>query len=336
MSNRLAVICGPTAMGKTSLAVNLAKAFNGEIVSADSRQIFKGMDIITGKDLPVKAKFKPETKLEKQLKQKLSIPIKVGTYNFDSIPVWGLDLLDPDQEFSAAAYALLAKIVIKNIWQRQKLAIVVGGTGFWIKALVGKIDTFGIKPDKGLRQKLEGFSVKQLTDLLKKLDLAKWQQMNQSDQLNPRRLVRAIEVGQAKKKKINNKVSRDCLDFKIDKLLIIGLKASKKLANNLIDLRVDQRIKNGAVKEVKKLLDHGYNWQLPAMSAIGFKQWQPFFNGKVGIDQVIKRWKEHEHNYFTRQLTWFNKTRQINWFLLDDQDWNKKVVKFFQSWYYKK
>jgi len=72
------------------------------------------------------------------------------------------------------------------------------------------------------------------------------------------------------------------------------------------------------------------------MSAIGFKQWQPFFNGKVGIDQVIKRWKEHEHNYFTRQLTWFNKTRQINWFLLDDQDWNKKVVKFFQSWYYKK
>ena len=181
---KLLVICGPTAAGKTNLGLKLASLFNGEIISCDSRQIYQGMDIVTGKDRPAGSK-KKKRKIKDQT---------FHYYLFGKIPVWGLDLVRPDKEFSAAHWVQYSQFVIKSIWQRKKLPIIVGGTGFWIKALLEKIDTIGVVPDYKLRKALVGIKPNRLFTKLKQLDAKRAKQMNQSDRKNPRRLVRAIEV----------------------------------------------------------------------------------------------------------------------------------------------
>jgi len=192
--SKVLIICGPTAVGKTALGVRLAKELNGEIISADSRQVYKGMDIGTGKDLPVNPKF--EILNPKQiLNSKFQIlNYQIGYYEIDGVKVWLLDIVEPDCQFSVADYVRCANSVIEDIWRRGKLPILVGGTGFYIKAIVDGIETIGVGPDWSLRRKLSNYQIIKLSNLLKKIDLEKWKRMNESDQKNPRRLVRAIEV----------------------------------------------------------------------------------------------------------------------------------------------
>ena len=145
--NKLLIICGPTATGKTSLGIKLARKFNGEIVSADSRQVYKGMDVATGKDLPVGSKYQVSSiKYQK---------IRAGYYLFEGIPVWMLDVVEPNQEFSVAQYIDLGQKVMVDIWRRKKAPIVVGGTGFYIKGLIDGIETLGVEPNWELRNRLE-------------------------------------------------------------------------------------------------------------------------------------------------------------------------------------
>src|SRR3989338_4426614 len=150
--NKLLIICGPTAIGKTELGIFLSRKFNGEIVSADSRQVYKGMDIITGKDLPVNSKFEiaqwaPNSKLRVE-NQKLSVGYRLK----DDIPIWLVDIVTPDYIFNVGEYALLVQKIIIDIWSRGKLPVVVGGTGFYIRAIIERIDTVIIPPDKSLRR----------------------------------------------------------------------------------------------------------------------------------------------------------------------------------------
>jgi tRNA dimethylallyltransferase len=161
---KVLIICGPTATGKTTLAARLAKKFKGELISADSRQVYKGMDIVTGKDKP------------------------------QGVIIHGLDLVKPDQEFSAAHFVKVASTLINQISKRKKLAIIVGGTGLYLDSLINPPQTLTIKPNWSLRKKLEQKSIHYLQQQLKKLNPSKWRQMNHSDRLNPRRLIRAIEV----------------------------------------------------------------------------------------------------------------------------------------------
>lgn len=162
--NKLLIICGPTGTGKTKLALALAKKFNGELVSADSRQVYRGLDALTGKD------------------------------RSKEIPIWLYDVIDVGQPFSAAHFALLARRAIDDIHKRKKLPIVVGGTGLYLSALTSTIDTLGIPPNTKLRKKLALMSVEKLQKELQKVDAARWKRMNNSDRSNPRRLIRAIEV----------------------------------------------------------------------------------------------------------------------------------------------
>ena len=333
MKNKLLVICGPTAVGKTNLAVKIAKQFNGEIISADSRQVYKFMDIGTGKDIQ-NSKFKIQnSKLQAKIKEETKTNIAVGTYRIKKASIWGLDLVNPDQLFSVAHWLKFSHYVIEDIWRRKKLALIVGGTGFWIKALINGFDSVNIPPNWQIRKQLENFSVKKLQIILKKISPKKLLLMNNSDKNNPRRLIRAIEIRQAKTKE--QKFSQKVVIATKCETLKVGLKASNKFLYQKIDERVKQRIKRGMEKEIRNLLKKGYKWNFPSMSALGYKEWQPFFQKKASLAEVIQRWQFNEHGYARRQIVWFKKDKEIKWFTVEKKNYFKKVVKLIKNWYYK-
>lgn len=189
---KLLVICGPTATGKTSVAIHLAKKFNGELVSADSRQVYRKMDIGTGKDLPQNSSFQfPVSSLKKQ---------DVGFYVIDGIRLWGYDLIDPQNDFNISKYLNIAKDIIEEIWKRDKLPILVGGTGFYIKGIIDGIGTSQIPKDESLRKSLEKKDVEELFEILAQTDSVRSSKLNKSDRNNPRRIIRAIEIALSGKK----------------------------------------------------------------------------------------------------------------------------------------
>lgn len=260
---KLLIICGPTATGKTKLASSLAKKFSGQLISADSRQVYQDMDIVTGKDRP------------------------------QGVSIWGYDIVRPDEEFSVAHFVSLAEKEITRVRQLGKLPIIVGGTGFWLKSLVNPPATINIPPQWRLRQQLEKFSAKQLLNKLRKLDSRRAAGMNQSDRKNPRRLIRAIEValypGPIKSKS------------KVD-ILWIGLTATLKVIDERIDKRVRERIKAGAIKEWENLCSQ-YDKKLPSMTAIGYRELPNVDRWRVAEKQYARRqltWfkKEKTINWF--------------------------------------
>ncbi|PJE67757.1 tRNA (adenosine(37)-N6)-dimethylallyltransferase MiaA [Candidatus Shapirobacteria bacterium CG10_big_fil_rev_8_21_14_0_10_40_9] len=338
MENRLLVICGPTATGKTSLAIKMAKKFNGEIISADSRQVYKGMDIATGKELPISSKLQvPSSKFREP---------NLGYYLFDGIPVWMLDVVTPAQEFSVAQYVNLAWKVISDIWKRKKsrpkvedprrkasgLPIIVGGTGFYIKGIIDGIETLGIPPDWKFRRKLQDLSAQKLFEILARIDQEKVASMNVSDRRNPRRLIRAIEVAASNKKLATQKAQKKNREHR-ENVLFIGLMALYKTLYQRIDKRIDEQVKMGAEKEVKRLLKEGYTWDLPAMSAMGYGVWRSYFENKKSLAEVVQKWKFDEHAYARRQMTWFRKDPRVCWFDITSRRWIPKVELLVRRWY---
>jgi len=293
---KLLIICGPTATGKTGLGLKLAKKFAGQIISADSRQIYIGMDIGTGKDKP---KSGPK--------------------------IHGYDLIKPDQDFSLAHFVNFARPLIKKLHQQNQLPILVGGTGLYLKALTQPFKTINIKPNLKLRRRLNKLSVKQLQTQLKKLDPDRFSSMNHSDQHNPRRLIRAIEIAQSSPPRSIPRANFNTF--------WIGLTAKKTLLDKRIVKRVNQRLVQGAEQEVKALIKAGYSWDLPSMSAMGYQQWQPYFAHQATLDQVKQAWITAEQQYLRRQLTWFKKQPQIHWFDITDKHLFTKVARQVKAWY---
>jgi len=315
---KLLIICGPTATGKSALAIRLAKRYRGEIVSADSRQVYQKLNIGTGKDLPKGAKYKFKNK------------IVGGCYRVYGINLWGYDLVEPKQEFNVARFVRFAKAVIAEIWQRNSLPILTGGTGFYIKAITDGIDTAGISINKKLRYSLIGKSKEELFEMLANLDAIKAASLNLSDKKNPRRLIRAIEVANWLAVRHTRAKKQD--KFKAE-LLFIGLTAPKKVLDKKIDERVDERITMGIEKEIKRLIGQKQTWQHQAMSSLGYLVWKDYFMGKKSRVETINKWKVEEHQYAKRQLTWFKKDRRINWFDVSQDSWQKKVENLVNKWY---
>src|SRR3989344_7818909 len=283
--NKLLVICGPTATGKTDLGISLARKFNGEIISADSRQVYKGMDIITGKDLPVSSKFKVQS-------SKLNInnsQLTIGYRAIEEIPIWLVDIVNPDYPFNVGEYAQIAKKVIEDIQSRNKLPIIDGGTGLYIKSLIYPLSNISIPPDIKIRKNLESLNTEELQNKLKILDKSWWERMNNSDKNNPRRLIRAIEIAlqtqssKIKAQKYNSKI-------KTNNVLIVGLTARKETLFSKNERRVDQRIKDGALEEIKGLLKKGYSWDLHSFSSTGIRQLKEHFEKKEKLENAIIKW----------------------------------------------
>lgn len=316
---RLLVICGPTATGKTSIALKLAEKFNGELISADSRQIYRGMDIGTGKDIPESSKFQ-------NTKPKLEIGNwKLGFYLIHGIKLWGYDLVKPNEEFSVAHYIKIAGIIIKDIHKRGKLPILVGGTGLYIKGVVDGINTAHIKPNLKVRL-MEGKSAGELYVFLTHIDAERAIQLNESDKKNPRRLIRAIEIALSKVKDAKPKVNKF-------ETLMIGLESERKLLNKRIEQRVFGRFRQGMMEEVNNLIKSGVSWNSPSMMATGYRQLRDYLENNISLDEAIGKWIKAEQQYAKRQMTWFKKDKRINWFDISNKDYLKNIEKLVHRWY---
>lgn len=354
---KLLVICGSTATGKTSLALILAKKFNGELISADSKQLYRRMDIGTGKDIPKNFEFRISNLEFKRT--------KIGYYTNGSTCLWGYDLVDPKEEFSVAHYVKIANKVVKNIWKRKKLPIIVGGTGLYMKGLIDGIETSQVPKNENLRESLENKSVSDLQNMLKKVDPKKLKRMNKSDRNNPRRLIRAIEVAKCNKYTEGVSMIRIIDTDKID-ILFIGLSAPGDFLNERIEKRVEDRLSAGLEKEIENLLKSGVGWDSQAMQSLGYRQWGEYFekytdsgceNGNTeGTKEksedtekeitegtrepkvterkkAIENWTRAERQYAKRQMTWFKKDKRINWFDISKKGWKKEVENTVFRWH---
>lgn len=319
MKRKILIIAGPTATGKTSFGLKMAKKLNGEIISADSRQVYRYMDIGTGKDMEG-APFHGDKQLAALLPGK-----NVGYYKAQEVKVWGLEIVEPDYSFNVSDFTDYCKVVLEDIFSRGKLPIIVGGTGLYIRSLIFPPETIGIAPDPVLRERLNKLTLDKLQEQLGELDPAKWDKMNFSDRQNPRRLIRAIEVAGKTVKEPSYKLSED--------ILFLILSAPYPYLYRRIDRRVDDRVNSGSESEVRKLLVKGYSWELTSMSASGYRQWRSYFEGKISSREVVKIWKFDEHGLARKQMTWFRSVPDSVLLDISQKNWEKVAEDKIREWY---
>lgn len=279
--NKLVVILGPTASGKTDLAIKLAKMYNGEVISADSRQIYRGMDIGTAKPL-----------------------------DLEGIPHWLFDIKNPNQNYTVAQYKKDAIKSIKDIQKRGKLPIMAGGTGLYIKAVVENFDIPKIKANPLLRQKIEKEAEKYGLDyVFQKLIKLDPEAAYIVDSKNPRRVIRALEITVLTKKPFSQqrKSGKPLFD-----VLEIGMSIEKEKLKERINLRVDEMIKKGLVKEVENLIKK-YGLKPQAFDAIGYREIIEYLGNKKTLEQAVEEMKINTWHYAKRQMTWFNASKKISW-----------------------
>jgi len=275
---KLLVIVGPNASGKSDLAVKLAKKFNGEVVSADSRQVYKGMDIGTGKI----------TKEEMQ-----------------GIPHYLLDIASPKRRFSVVQYQKKAIEAIKKIQGKGKLPILCGGTGFYVQAVVDGLVFPKVKPDWKLRKTLEQKSAKELYEYLKKLDPERAKTIEKD---NKRRLVRAIEIVLKTGKPVPKLKKQKLFD-----VLMIGIKRDKEELKERIRKRLLKRLKQGMIEEVKKLKESGLSWKRLEEFGLEYRWIARYLQGKIGYQEMIEKLQKDIEDFAKRQLTWFKRDKRIHW-----------------------
>jgi len=266
----LIAVVGQTASGKSALAVDLAVQFNGEIICADSRTIYKDMDIGTSK---------PDLNPQKKVSHHL------------------LDIVSPDEEFTAADMKIRADRSIKDIQMTNRVPFLVGGTGLYINSIIYDF-RFGPKKDEKTREKLESMTDTQLTNQAENLGITQ----KDINFLNRRHLVRAIERGGVIKDE--SKLRQNCI--------VIGLEVDSETLKKRIAERIDQMIDLGLEDEVK-ILAGKYGFDAPGMNAIGYKEWRAYFESEQSIDDIKQNMYKNTWQYARRQKTWFKRDNNINW-----------------------
>lgn len=271
-------IIGTTGSGKTALTLRLAQDHPTTILSADSRQVYSGLDITTGKDHPKDQKMH------------------------------GIDQVDPNQEYSVSHWLSAATSAIVEAQSSNSQLIVVGGTGLYFSALVTDFSTLNIPPNESLRQSLSQASLQDLKKILASLDPAKYHSLNHSDQNNPRRLIRAIEV--AKSESHHNTPSSPLLpDLPLYCLYYQDLAFHRQI----ITKRVLSRLAEGSLQETRSLLSR-YSPALPAFSSVGYPPQISYLNQQISYDEMVTNWVEEELKYVKKQLTYFKKLKNLTWF----------------------
>jgi len=291
--NRIIVILGPTASGKSELAVNLAKKFGGEIISADSRQVYKGMNIGTGKI----------TKKEMQ-----------------GIPHYLLDVTSPRRKFTVAQYKKLALEAINKAFKKNKIPILCGGTGFYIQAVIDGITIPEVMPDWLLRTRLNKQTTEELFEKLKRLDP---QRAKTIDKKNKRRLIRALEIV-IKTKKTIPPLQKQPLPYPV---LMIGVKKEKAELKKLIEKRLLKRLAQGMIEEIKKLRKSGVSWKRLEEFGLEYRYIAQFLQKKTTHEEMVERLQKAIEDYARRQMTWFKKDKRIYW--IKKQPQAEKLVKEF-------
>ena len=301
VENKVIVILGPTASGKTKLAVSLARHFNGEIISADSRQVYVGMDIGTGKDLK----------------------------DYAQVPYHLINVASPKTQFSVAKFQKRARQAIRDIHRRGKLPVVVGGTGLYISALTQGYELVGTgQMSKStlqlVRKKLEAQSLPALLRQLKKIDPATYKVI---DQKNRRRVQRAVEIyklyGQPKSKLATK--SAPPLDF-----FILGIKIPKARLERNIHRRLLQRIKQGMVAEVKRLRASGVSWKRLEDFGLEYRWVSRYLRGNISKAEMLTGLDRAIRQFAKRQMTWFKRDKQVIW--VNSQATARRLIRDFLKW----
>ncbi|MEG0004918.1 MAG: tRNA (adenosine(37)-N6)-dimethylallyltransferase MiaA [Clostridium sp.] len=301
MKKNLVIIAGPTASGKTSLSIEIAKRINGEIISADSMQVYKYMDIGTA---------------------------KISEEEMDGIKHYMIDEVTPDVEFSVALFRERAGNYIDDIISRGKTPIVVGGTGLYINSLTYALDFSGREEDAEYRKQLEAIAEEKgneyLHSMLKDVDEESYKRLYPND---IKRVIRALEVYKIKGKTISE-IQRESKERDIDyNLSYFALNMDREKLYDRINQRVDIMFNKGLVEEVQKLLNMGYTEDMISMQAIGYKEVIDYLNGKMSLNEVIDYIKQSSRRYAKRQLTWFRKDKRIKWINTDEQIEKNDLIK---------
>ncbi|MBC8744527.1 tRNA (adenosine(37)-N6)-dimethylallyltransferase MiaA [Lactobacillus sp. Marseille-P7033] len=298
-------IVGPTAVGKTALSIKLAHEFDGEVISGDSMQVYRHLDIGTAKVTPKE---------------------------MDGIPHHLINICDIDERFSAARFKQLADQKIVEITNRKHLPIIAGGTGFYLQTLT---DNLALGSDKFDQETLD------IRNKWKKIANEKgaeyvWQQLNKQDPIaseqipkaNTRRVIRALEVIQKTGQLFSNQPQYQATnDF-----LLIGLTTDRLVLYDRINKRVDLMVHNGLLDEAKWLFDHGGE-NLPAGKGIGYHELFPYFHGEITLDEAVEKIKQDSRHYAKRQLTWFRNKADTHWFdILSHPDDINQIKQFIKDW----
>ncbi len=305
--NKAIVIIGPTSSGKTLLALQIAKKINGVIVSADSRQIYKFMDIGTGKT-PINSSLEI-----KKLNDKWQI---------DGIDVYMYDLVFPNEAFSVSTYVEKAKQIINRIIENNQTPIIVGGTGFYIDILTSSQKIFQVKPDLKLRTELYALSLKEIQDKFIQLKSDKFENI---DMNNPVRLVRAIEIILSGKNDEN--IGLENFEY-----LKIALTADREYLFLRVDNWVDAILED-LIVEVKDLIDRGYK-NSEALQGVIYKNVYSYLIGEIILKDDLKNKIKFElHGYIRRQQTYFKRIQDVTWYNIVDNTFDQVVLKQVESFY---
>ena len=279
MNNRVIAVVGATASGKTSYAIELAKKINGEIISADSRLVYKGMDIGTAKPT---------------------------IDEMQEIPHYMIDVVEPEYNYSVGLYVKEAKKHITDIISRGKVPIVVGGTGLYFRVLLENYDLPDVKPDYELRKELSSYSYEELLEMLTKLDEKAANSVEKNDK---KKLIRYIEIIKLAGKPFDLVRGVKEKEFNVE---WVGLNFPREILYDRINKRVDLMIEQGLIDETKKLLQkHGRISNIT--DTIGYREVLSYLDGELSLDEAKDKLKQNTRNYAKRQLTWFRKNEQINW-----------------------
>jgi len=299
MKKKVVFILGPTAVGKTFFSVSLAKLLNGEIISADSAQVYKGLDIGSA---------------------------KITEEEMQGVPHHAIDILEPEEEFSVFDYVQYTRQKIEEITARRKLPIVVGGTGLYVRALTEGYNFGGANKDEELRAKLEKMAKEEGNDALFNLLKEKNPQMaEKTDKFNTVRLVRALEIALTGGEKTKSEVD---IDF-----LIIALNRDRKQLYDILNKRVDIMLENGLLEEVKSLQARGLSRENQSMRAICYKEVLAYLEGEYDYERMVEVLKQHNRNYAKRQLTFLRGMDNVNFVEVEGKETTlNKLEMMIKEW----
>ncbi len=300
----LVVICGPTASGKTALSLSLARYFDAEIVSADSMQIYKGMDIATAKP--------SESEME-------------------SVKHHMIGFVETNENYSVAEYAAKARDVIADIYGRGKIPFLVGGTGLYISSILDNIEFGKENYDNDIREALNKRLIAEGAEVLLK-ELSEFDQVSAQriGTSNHRRLIRAIEIYKTTGRTMTSFIEESKLTPSPYNDVRLGITClDRQKLYERINIRVDEMIENGLIEEAEDFLKMGYN--STGAKAIGYKELEPYFRGIITLDEAVENLKRETRRYAKRQLTWFRRDEKIVWLYRDVMSENEILKKALET-----
>ena len=306
MKKPLIVLTGPTAVGKTSLSISLAKAVNGEIISADSMQVYKGMDIGSA---------------------------KIRKEEMQGVTHYLVDILEPEEEFHIVKFQELAKAALEEIYAKGKIPILVGGTGFYIQAVTRDIDFTQAEQETSYREELEQFAKEKgaeyLHEKLREVDSKSAENIHAN---NVKRVIRALEFYHQNGTPISEHNEEQKQQTSPHNLVYFVLTAPREILYERIDRRVDQMMEEGLLEEVKSLRERGCHRGMVSMQGLGYKEILAYLEGEYPLEEAVRILKRDTRHFAKRQLTWFRREQDVIWVDKEQFHWNEaEILEYMMS-----